>query len=130
MSETVTVPTRLAEVLNDLFDLQELGPDWNLEGARPVDQQAIQLAAHLVRSTEESASQQAISWQPPEIGAVPDGSVALTWGGGGRQALIICRPGDTDTVECVTREDNAGPMRQMVSFLEAIRLSLWALGGK
>ena len=118
----------LSEALEEIAQLQELDEDWDLDGARPIDPQAMQLASQVARSVAELAEQEGVNWQPPEIGPVPDGSVAITWEGGQRDVLMVFRPGQTASVECVTQEEGAGPVRQVVSEAEAVRLALWALG--
>ena len=125
----VVLGARASGVLNEIGQLRELDEDWDLDGARPIDPQAIRLAARVVRSVEESAAQEGASWQPPESGPVPDGSVAVTWEGSRRQVLMVLRPGQAAEVECVSREEGAAPVRQIVPEAAAIRLALWALGG-
>jgi hypothetical protein len=136
MSEPVVLPSavrairptdQLLEALNEIEKVQELEEDWDLDGARRIDPEAIRLASRLVRSVEELAWQEGVRWQMPEIGPVPDGSVALTWEGSGRQTLMVFRPGEATAVECVTREEGNPPVRQFVSEAEAGRLALWAL---
>ncbi len=119
---------RLTEALNQISQLQELDDDWDLDGAHRIDPEAIQAASRLLRGVEEIAWQGDVPWQPPEIGPAPDGSVALTWEGGIRQALMVFRPGQSTRVECITREKGIQPVRQVVSEAEAIPLALWALG--
>jgi CubicO group peptidase (beta-lactamase class C family) len=121
---------RLAEVLGDIQSLQDLEPDWNLEGARPISRQAMQVASQLVRAVEWASSQQGISWQPPEVGPVPDGSVALTWEGGTRETLMVFRPDQLGVVECISRENRGRSIRQFVSMSDATRLALWTLEGE
>jgi hypothetical protein len=119
---------RLTEVLNQIAQLQELDDDWDLDGAHGIDPEAIRLASRLVRDVEEVAWQADVPWQPPEIGPVPDGSVALTWEGSIRQALMVFRPGQSTRVECITREEGKQPVRQVVAETEAVQLALSALG--
>lgn len=118
----------LSEALNEVARLQELDENWDLDGARPIDPQAMQLASHVVRSVEEMAALEGVNWEQPEIGPVPDGSVAVTWEGSRRDALMVFRPEQTASVECVTQEEGTGPIRQVVSEAEAVRLALWTLG--
>ena len=119
---------RLTEVLSQLSQLQELDDDWDMDGAHRIDQEAIGLASRLVRQVEEMAQRVDMPWQSPEIGPVPDGSVALTWEGDARQTLMVFRPGKSTTVECITKEEGIQPARQIVSETEAVQLALWALG--
>jgi hypothetical protein len=119
---------RLSEALREIAQLQELDEDWDLDGARPIDPQAMQLASGVVRAVEELAAQEGVNWQQPEIGPVPDGSVAVTWEGNDRDTLMVFRPGQAISVECVTQEEGAGPIRRVVPEAEAVRLALWALG--
>ena len=119
--------TRLAGPLNEILHLQELGPNWNLDGARPIAGSAVTSAANLLRSVEESAFQQGVAWEAPEIGPVPDGGVALTWEGGTRETLMICHPGEPNAVECIHREAGGRSVRQVLPMLEAVRLALWTL---
>lgn len=121
---------RLAEALAELSRLQELGEDWDLDGARPIDHETIQIASGFVRSVAEAAREQGVAWEVSEVGPVPDGSVALTWEGTGRQTLMIFRPRPSTGVECVTRKEGAKPVRHVVPESEAVPLALWALGGK
>jgi hypothetical protein len=120
----------LTELLDELSRLQELDEDWDLDGAHRIDEEAIRSAAWLVRMVEKTARQRGLPWSPPEIGPVPDGSVALTWEGDGRQTLTILRSGHASTVECVVKEEGASPIRQVVPRPEAVRVALWALGGE
>jgi hypothetical protein len=118
----------LYEALNEIAQLQELDERWDMDGARSIDPQAMRLATRVVRSFAKLVEQERVNWQPPEIGPVPDGSVAVTWEGGRREVMMVFRPGQTASVECVTQEEGAGPIRQVVSEAEAVRLALWALG--
>src|SRR5437879_2595181 len=81
----------LSEALQGIAQLQELDEDWDLDGARPIDPQAMQLASQVARSVAELAEQEGANWQPPEIGPVPDGSVAVTWEGSHRDVLMVFR---------------------------------------
>lgn len=119
--------TRITESLDEIARQEELEDDWDLDGALPIGTGAIRLASQLVRTVDEIAWQEGLSWHPPEIGPVPDGSIALTWEGSIRQTLIICHPHQSPTIECVTVEEGVPPIRQIVSIAEAARLVLWAL---
>src|SRR5260370_18605258 len=72
----------LTDALHQISQLQELDDDWDLDGARRIDPEAIRLASRLVRGGEEIAWQDDVPSQPPEVCPVPAGSVALTWEGG------------------------------------------------
>jgi hypothetical protein len=123
----------VSETVNTILKLRELEDDWDLDGARPIDPMAIELAARFVRSIGELAKQEGLSWQTPSVGPVSDGSVALTWDVGARQTLTIFRPQQLPLVVCVTREkgETGGrPVRQVVQSEEGARLVLWALGSR
>jgi hypothetical protein len=123
----------VSETVNTILKLRELEDDWDLDGARPIDPMAIELAARFVRSIGELAKQEGLSWQTPSVGPVSDGSVALTWDVGARQTLEIFRPQQLPLVVCVTREkvETGGrPVRQVVQSEEGARLVLWALGSR
>src|SRR6266849_4187812 len=89
---------RLSEVLEEIAQLQELDEDWDLDGACPIDPQALRLASRVLRSVAAIAAQEGVNWQPPEIGPVPDGSVAITWEGRQRDTLMLFRPGPAVSV--------------------------------
>jgi hypothetical protein len=74
------------------------------------------------------AAQEGVNRQQPEIGPVPDGSVAVTWEGSHQAALMVFRPGQAIRVECVTQGAGSRLIRQVMSETEAVRLALWALG--
>jgi hypothetical protein len=113
----VNSTARLTESLNEIVRLLELEDDWNLEGARRIDLGATRLVSRLVRSIELAVRQGGTHWQAPEVAPVPDGSVALTWDGDNRQILMVCRPGETSTVECIFRERGRRPFRAYPSRL-------------
>jgi hypothetical protein len=127
-SEAPVIPG-LAELLDEIARLHELDEDWDLDGSRRIDSEALLLANRVARLVAETAVQETRSWQPPEVGPVPDGSVALTWEGDHRETLMLFRPGQSATVECVTREKSAPPVRHEAPERQAVRLALWALGG-
>jgi hypothetical protein len=104
-----------------------LEADWDLEGAPPIDRTALETAAQIVQLVESSAWRQGLNWQPPVVGPDPDGGIDLVWEGVSRRALLTARPQQDLTVECVTREGDAPPIRQTVSIADAVNQALWAL---
>jgi hypothetical protein len=126
-SPDVDSTERLTESLNDICRLVELEDDWDLDGARRIDMDAVRLASQMVLAVELAIGREGVQWQPPEIGPAPDGSIAMRWDGGVRQTLMVFRPGQTSSVECVTREQGRRPIREVVPVVDAVALALWAL---
>ena len=84
MNEPTVLPdtfikAHVSETIDSILQLQALEDDWDLDGAQPIDPLAIELAAQFVRSIGEQTEQEGLSWPPPSVGPVADGSVALTW---------------------------------------------------
>lgn len=129
-SSDAHIKAAIAETINEILQLQELEDDWDLDGAQPVDPLAIGLAARFVHTVGETIRQEGLSWEVPSVGPVADGSVALTWNAGARQALAIFRPSQLALVVCVTREVGSRPIRQVLSARDAIRRVVWALCGR
>ena len=96
-----------AHVLSQLPDLTTISKYG--VGLDTIDQQAMQLASRVVRAVEEVTAQEGVNWQTPEIGPVPDGSVAVTWEGSHRDTLMVFRPGQATGVEwrCPARAGRA-----------------------
>jgi hypothetical protein len=118
---------RVADTLNQIADYLRLEPDWDLEEALPIDRGAAGLAAQIVGLVEHAAWQQGIPWRPPDVGPDPEGGIDLVWGGSGRRALLMARPHQSNTLDCVTTEAGGLPFRQTVSIPDAVRYALWAL---
>ena len=117
----------LADVLSEIEGYAKLGPDWDSEGASPIDPESTRLAAWLVKLVAHTARHQAISWQPPVVGPNADGGINLEWGGDGRQALMLIRPGQP-LVEGIIEPSGCRPTRKMLTIWDAIDEALSAMG--
>lgn len=120
----------VAEVLKEIGEYQHLGSDWDSEGALPVTEEAVRLAAWLVQLVALSTRLQGVPWQSPVVGPSADGGINLEWGEEGRQVFVAVPAAGEHLVECVTEEPGSPPRRQTVSAWEAIDSVLWALSGK
>jgi hypothetical protein len=118
----------VAEVLNEIRTFQGLEADWDSEEAFPMSSEAIRLACLIVQMVAREARNQRVSWQPPGVGPNPDGGIDLEWEGGSRRVLMIIRPVEPPSVECIVEEVGSQPRREMLSAWDAFDRALWAIG--
>lgn len=117
----------LAAALNEIAALRELEEDWDVQGAMAVHPTAIALASSVVTLAYAAAQRASGDWRAPNVGPLSDGGVGLTWGREGRRLFMICRPGDSRWITCVTKEGRGRPFKQMRSIDMAARLAVWAI---
>lgn len=117
-------PSRASAALQAIQHCSALEPDWDLEGADPMDPAAAALAARLVEQVDLKARECAIAWHDPVVGPDPEGGIDLVWEADGRRALLMTRPSLSDRVDCVISETGGRPLRQAASFDEAVARAL------
>jgi hypothetical protein len=122
--------SRSSEPLKEIIEYATYEADWDLEGALPIAPEAIELASLLVQQVDRQAMSEDVPWQSPTVSPDPDGGIDLIWGNVDQRVIILTRPGQTDTVECIIKKEGTKPQRENLPIEEAVRRALWAISGK
>jgi hypothetical protein len=118
---------RVLDALKEISELATLESNWDLEDALAIDPGAAALAAKLVLLVDLSTRGRGYQWQEPVVGPDPDGGIDLTWKGESRRIILMTRPGQPDTVECVIKSTDTKPVRTTLTISDAVARVLWAL---
>jgi hypothetical protein len=118
---------RVLDALKEISEFATLESNWDLEDALAIDPGAAALAAKLVLLVDLAARRRGYRWQEPVVGPDPDGGIDLVWNGGSRRIILMTRPGQPDTVECIIKSTDTKPVRTTLSISDAVARVLWAL---
>ena len=118
---------RVLDVLKEISEFATLESNWDLEDALAIDPGAAALAAKLVLLVDLAARRCGCRWQEPVVGPDPDGGIDLVWKGGSRRIILMTRPGQPDTVECIIKSADTKPVQTTLSIRDAVARVLWAL---
>ncbi len=127
-SLTIDIPAFLSELFAQIDRYQDLGPNWDGEGALPIERKVVLRAKNLLQLIATRATSLGLRWENPSVAPNPDGALELAWEKDDRWVMLIIEPGQSK-VGCATQEHGTEPRYRSLSKDEAIGQVLWAIRG-
>jgi hypothetical protein len=76
-SLTIDLPAFLSELFAQIDRFQDLGPNWDGEGALPIERKVVSRAKNLLQSIAARATSLGLRWDNPSVAPNPDGALEL-----------------------------------------------------
>lgn len=120
----------LTETLDEISDCINLNENWDGEGALPIASETVSMARNLVTQVAIEVGLQK-EWITPSVSPDPNGHLHLLWRmKSHRLLLIVDGKNPKEEVVSVVTTPGAKPVREVISFREAVQRVLSALPTK
>lgn len=120
------------QAVAELYSLLLLGPNWDGEGADPVDKVCVERAETLLCKVYQTVRGLEIEWSGPSIAPTPEGGVCVAFEDDeadpddGKYVLIFASPGQAK-FEVIVARPGDDPERHYEFLREAAQWAVWSM---